>query len=191
LMTMHGPNATSNFEGFTGRHFREVVVNGNASRFVNPELPTLSGTTLPSSTTTLQGGTARGPLVGGNLSVLASMVGTPYLPSFDGAVLFVEDVGEGIYRIDRMLTQMAQAGLLRGIAGFVFGACNRCDPDSGDVPSFTLEEVVRQHVGPLGVPAYMGAAIGHLGPKMTVPLGVEAEVDADAGTIRLLTPAVV
>ena len=87
-------------------------------------------------------------------------------------------------------SKLGQAGLLDGIAGFVFGACPRCDPDSGDVEGFTLEEVVRQHVEPLGVPAYFGAAIGHTGRKLTVPLGVEAEVDADAGTLRLLEPAV-
>ena len=90
-----------------------------------------------------------------------------------------------------MLTQLAQAGALDGITGFVLGACARCDPDSGDVEGFTLEEVIRQHIEPLGIPAIVGLnAIGHTGRKVTVPIGVEAALDADAGTIRLLAPAV-
>ncbi len=190
LVTFHGPNATTPLAGFTGERFRRVVVDAQPAVLSNPPFGPDTPTLARYPTATVRGGRARGPLVGGNLSVLAAMAGTPYLPSFDGAVLFVEDVGEGIYRIDRMLTQLGQAGLLGRVAGFVFGACNRCDPDSGDVEGFTLAEVVRQHVEPLGVPAYTGATIGHLGPKLTVPIGAEAEIDADAGTLRLLAPAV-
>ena len=191
LITFHGPNATSNLNGFTGDRFRRVVMDAEALTLANPTYGPDTPVLARYPTTTLRPGRARGPLLGGNLTVLASMVGTPFLPSLDGAILFVEDVGEAIYRIDRMLTQLGQAGLLDGIAGFVFGACNRCDHDSGDSEGFTLDAVIRQHVEPLGVPAYTGATIGHLGPKLTVPLGAEVEIDAEAGASRLLAPATV
>ena len=190
LVTFHGPNATSNLNGFTGQSFRRVVMDADALTLANPPFGPDTPVLARYPTTTLRPGQARGPLLGGNLTVLASMVGTPFLPPLDGAILFVEDVGEAIYRIDRMLTQIGQAGLLDGIAGFVFGACNRCDHDSGDSAGFTLEEVIRQHIEPLGVPAYTGATIGHLGPKLTVPLVAEVEIDAEAGTLRLTAPAV-
>ena len=191
LVTFHGPNGISNFSAFTTARWREVVLDAATPTLSNP--PPAEDALVPRRTRTLtvQSGRARGPLVGGNLTVLSALVGTPYAPETDGRILFVEDVGEAIYRVDRMLTQLGQAGLLDGIAGFVFGACARCDADSGGLAGFTLEEVVRHHAGALGVPAVMGLdAVGHTAQKVTVPLGVEAEVDADAGTIRLLEPAV-
>ncbi|WP_412067290.1 LD-carboxypeptidase [Rubrivirga sp. IMCC43871] len=183
LVTFHGPNATSEMGGMTGDSFRRVVMDGTAA--------TLRTTGTPlSAPTPITPGRATGRLVGGNLSVLASLVGTEWMPDLGGHILFVEDIGEGIYRIDRMLTQLGQAGLLAGLAGFVFGVCPRCDPDSGEVDGFTLDEVVRQHIAPLGVPAFQGASIGHTSRKLTVPIGAEAEIDAAAGTLRLVAPAV-
>ena len=190
LATFHGPNGISNFSAFTTERFRSVVMDGEAPTLANP--PALEDALVPRGqrTVAVRSGRARGRLVGGNLTVLSAMVGTPYLPDTAGHVLFVEDIGEAIYRVDRMLTQLAQAGVLEGVAGFVFGVCSGCGPDSGGVSGCTLEEVVRHHVEPLGVPAFMGASIGHTTQKLTVPIGVEAEIDADAGTLRLLGPAV-
>jgi muramoyltetrapeptide carboxypeptidase len=141
-------------------------------------------------TRTIAPGSARGRLVGGNLTVLTAIVGSPYLPSFDGAILFLEDVREDIYRVDRMLTQLRLAGLLEGVRGVVFGSCDRCEPGEG-YGSLTLEEVLDEHVRPLGVPAFEGAMIGHQDRQFTVPIGVEVEIDASAGRITMLEPAVV
>jgi muramoyltetrapeptide carboxypeptidase len=120
------------------------------------------------------------------------MVGTPYLPSFDGAILFLEDFDEAEYRIDRMLTQLGQAGVLKGLKGVVFGQCTNCrDPDgSGAGGGFTLNSILRQHFGPLGIPAFEGSWFGHIADQFTIPQGVMAEIDADAGTLQLLEPAV-
>ena len=88
-----------------------------------------------------------------------------------------------------MLTQLKLAGVLDGIAGFVFGDCKDCDPGGG-YGSLTLLEVLNDHIAPLGVPAWYGSMIGHIKNKFTVPLGVEAEIDSTAGTIQLLEPPV-
>lgn len=189
LATMHGPNGLSDFAPFTAASFRRVVLDAEAALLESPAWP--GDRPAPPRTLTLAPGTARGRLVGGNLSVLTALVGTPYLPDTRGHVLFLEEVGEGIYRVDRMLTQLGQAGVLDGLAAVVFGVCSDCRPDSGPVDGFTIEEVLHHHLGSLGVPAFYNAAIGHLPQKLTVPLGIEAEVDAEAGTIRLLQPAVV
>ena len=111
------------------------------------------------------------------------------MPAFDGAILFLEDVREAVYRVDRMMTQLKLAGLLDRLAGFVFGRCTDCEPSSS-YGSLTLEEVLDDHIAPLGIPAYRGAMIGHIRRQFMVPVGVEAEIDADAGRLRLLEPAV-
>jgi muramoyltetrapeptide carboxypeptidase len=98
-------------------------------------------------------------------------------------------VREQIYRIDRMLTQLALSGILARVRGVVIGKCTRCDPGEG-YGSLTLEEVFDDHVKPLGVPDWHGAMIGHIDRQFTLPLGVEAEIDAARGTIRLLESAV-
>lgn len=191
LVTFHGPNALARWDRFSVEHMRRVLFAGEAPTLANPvdENP---DHLVPRThrIRTITPGRARGRLIGGNLTVLAALVGTPYLPSFDGAILFLEDVDEQIYRLDRVMTQLALAGVLERIAGFVFGACERCGPGEG-YGSLTLEEVFADHVGGLGVPAWHGAMIGHGMPQWTVPVGVEAEIDAGVGTVRLVEAAVV
>jgi muramoyltetrapeptide carboxypeptidase len=136
-------------------------------------------------------GKAQGKLLGGNLTVLTALVGTPYLPNFDGAILFLEDVDEAEYRIDRMLTQLGQAGVLKNLKGVVFGQCTDCVNKGNSYGAFTLNDVLTQHLGSLGIPAYQGAFFGHITDQFTLPLGGMAEIDADAGTLRLLEPVVV
>jgi len=103
--------------------------------------------------------------------------------------LFVEDVDEAVYRVDRMMTTLKLAGVLDRIAGFIFGRCTDCDPGSG-FGSLTLEQVLEDHIAPLGIPAFRGSMIGHIPEQFTLPIGGRAEMDADGGTIRLLEPAV-
>jgi muramoyltetrapeptide carboxypeptidase len=134
-------------------------------------------------------GRARGRLLGGNLTVLSAILGSPYVPAMDGAILFLEDTGEQIYRLDRMFTHLALAGVLRRLAGLVFGRCTDCGPGEG-YGALTLYEVLADHVKPLGIPAFRGAMIGHIDRQFTVPVGLPAEIDAERGTIRLLEPAV-
>jgi muramoyltetrapeptide carboxypeptidase len=121
--------------------------------------------------------------------VLSAIVGSSYLPDWEGRILFIEDVEEKLYRIDRMLTQLGLAGILSKVRAVVFGICMNCDPGEG-YGSLTLEEILDDHLKPLGVPAWSGAMIGHAGRQFTLAEGIEVEVDASQGTIRMLEPAV-
>lgn len=187
LVTFHGP---SPLERLSADYFRRVVMEGEAVSFSNPNEPP-EDTIVPTKDRirTITGGRIRGPILGGNLTVLTAIMGSPYLPDFRGSLLFLEDVNEAVYRVDRMLTELKLAGVLDQIAGFVFGRCTDCDPGEG-YGSLTLEQVLEEHVLPLGIPAFSGALIGHIDRQFTLPLGIETEIDANAGTIRLLEPGV-
>jgi muramoyltetrapeptide carboxypeptidase len=187
LVTFHCPFPRHRFSADS---LREVVFEGATPTFRNPALVNSHETVQTEDRVQfLNPGRASGLLVGGNLSVLSAIVGTPYVPDFEGAILFLEDIDEAIYRLDRMLTQLALAGHLRRLAGFVFGHCTDCPPGKGH-GSLTLEDVLRDHFGPLGIPAYRGALFGHIERQFTLPIGAAVELDAEAGTLRLLAPAV-
>ncbi|HBQ59194.1 MAG TPA: LD-carboxypeptidase, partial [Balneolaceae bacterium] len=114
-------------------------------------------------------------------------VGSGYLPSFKGAILFLEDIGESVYRIDRMLTQLKLAGILDELSGFVFGKCTDCSAGNN---SLSLEQMLDDHIKPLGIPAFYGAMISHEDDNITLPIGIEAEIDADNRRIQLLESGV-
>lgn len=181
IITFHGPVATSVWNPFSVNYVQRILLDAEPVRMQNPPL------TRPQ---TITGGKARGQLVGGNLSVLSAMVGSDYLPDWENKILFVEEIGEDIYRVDRMLTQLKLAGILDKISGFIFAECTRCEAGEGDEPSLTLSQVLSDWVRPLGIPAWYGSAIGHIRDKFTVPVGVEVEIDANRGIIQLLEPAV-
>ncbi len=190
LVTFHGPVGISTWNEFTTDHARQLLFEGKALEMHNPSDSGDNLVQVENRVLTITPGTARGRLQGGNLSVLTAMIGSDYLPDFSGSILFLEEVGEAIYRVDRMLTQLKLAGVLDQIAGFVFGRCSNCSPGKG-YGSLTLEEVLADHIAPLGIPAWYGSMIGHIEDKFTIPLGVEAEINADSGTIKLLEAAVV
>ncbi len=191
LVTFHGPNGLGRWDSWSLEYFKRVLFAGEAVTMENPTALSDRNalTQTENRVQTITPGTARGRLVGGNLTVLTTILGSPYVPSFDGAILFLEDVGEDLYRVDRMFTQLKLAGLLDRIRGFAFGTCAECGPGEG-FASLTLEEILADHVKPLGVPAWFGAMIGHQTPQWTLPVGGEVEIDAGKGTIRMLGPAV-
>jgi len=133
----------------------------------------------------LSGGVAEGPLVGGNLSLLAATMGTPYALQAEGKIVFIEDVDEAPYRIDRMLTQLRLAGVFEACAGVVFGAWTRCEPAAGK-RSLSIGEVIQDIVVPCGKPILAGVEAGHCAPTLTLPLGVRWRLDADNASLTLL-----
>jgi muramoyltetrapeptide carboxypeptidase len=190
LVTFHGPVGVSPWNKFNVEWMRRVLIDAEAVTFSNvKEIKDDLLTQTENRIQTITPGTARGPLLGGNLTVLTTIIGSGYLPAWDGCVLFIEDVQEAPYRIDRMLTQLRLAGILQKARAVIFGNCTKCDPSS-DFGSLTITDVLHDHLAPLGVPAWRGAMIGHIERQFTLPIGVEVEVDATAGTIKMLEPAV-
>jgi muramoyltetrapeptide carboxypeptidase len=135
----------------------------------------------------LVGGTAEGPLLGGNLSVLTRLLGTPYLPPLDGAILLLEDVGERPYRLDRMWTHLALCGVFDRVRGVALGGFTDCEEPSGEYGS---AEVLATLAAEAGLPCVAGLPVGHGAVNMPLPLGVRVRLDADAGRLEFLEPAV-
>ncbi len=189
LVTFHGPVGISTWNKYSTQFVRKLLFNAEAFSMENPREIGDNLVQVKDRVLTINGGKAKGILLGGNLSVLTAMVGSEFLPDFKDNILFLEEVGEDIYRVDRMLTQLKLAGILSKLSGFVFGKCSDCGPGKG-YGSLTLEEVFDDHIRPLGIPAWYGSMIGHIEKKFTIPLGIEAEIDADNGRITLLEPSV-
>lgn len=170
LVTFHGPTARASLTEFS-RASLDCALRGADS----------CGTA--SEARTLVSGRARGRLVGGNLAMLAALAGTPFAPDYDGAILFAEDVGEPVYRLDRMFAQLRLCGAVGKCVGIVFGAFTgipKDDPAGG--PDDLLDEIARA----IDVPCIAGAPIGHIDDQWTLPLGALAELDADALTLRVV-----
>jgi len=189
LVTFHGPNGASAWNTFNLDWMKRVLWNGEAATFAN--LKETDDTLVPvkNRTRTITPGKARGRLLGGNLTVFTTIIGSGYLPDFNDCILFVEDVEEAPYSLDRMFTQLKLAGILNQVKGVVWGTCDKCSPGEG-FGSLTIPDILDDHLKPLGVPAYSGAMIGHVDRQFTLPLGVQVELDADAGTITMLESAV-
>src|SRR5260370_31867952 len=120
--------------------------------------------------------------------MVASAIGTPYAPPFDGAILFLEDSGEKAYRIDRMLVQLGQAGVLGRVAAVVFGALRA--PDGSEAEHRLIGECVAEQAARLDCPVLSGIEAGHGSANFTIPFGVRARVATVARTLGLLEPAV-
>ncbi len=130
-------------------------------------------------------GRAEGLLAGGNLTVLCHLLGTPYEPDLRGRILFLEDVGEEVYRLDRMLTQLRQAGALRDVAGIVLGRFAVPPTRREFPPDRPLSEVFAEVLAPLGVPVIGGLQAGHCAAKRTLPLGTRAILDTGSGVLHV------
>ncbi|MEO6236760.1 MAG: LD-carboxypeptidase [Vicinamibacterales bacterium] len=193
LITFHGPIGLGRWDPYSLEYYRRVLFNGEKVTYANKQGISTERNALTQvefRTQTITPGKARGRLLGGNLTVLTTILGSPYLPDWDDAILFCEDVHEDLYRVDRMLTQLKLAGVLGRIKGFVFGGCSECGPGDGNYGALTLEEIFADHIKPLGVAAWQGAMIGHAQPQWTLPEGAQVEIDATAATMTLLEAAV-
>ena len=178
--TLHAPNAGGRWPADSWNSFWWLAFAG-----AGPVLELRRHTGWPDPAyEVLTPGVVEGPLLGGNLSVLSALVGTPWMPDMTGAVLFLEDVGEAPYRIDRMMSQLALSGMLGKAAGVVFGQCTNCSPDDAD--GVSVADVMRHHLGALGVPACIGANIGHVAGQLSLPSGARVRLDAGAGTLAVL-----
>jgi len=189
LITFHGPTAFSTFNEFTAEHFKKALFSTEPlGELKNPDES--DKITLQYPLRTVFPGKASGRLTGGNLSLIAATMGTPYEIETENRILFLEDVSEDSYRVDRMLTQLQLAGKLDKVKGVIWGRCRKCD-DSLATGVFTLGEVIDNILAPLKVPVISGMMIGHTANKLTLPLGVQATLDADAQTLTITEAALV
>ena len=185
LVTFHGPIGSGSWNRFNVDQFQRVLLNGELVEYRNKSEAGDELVPRQNRTVTIRGGKARGELVGGNLTVLTALAGSAYLPDFSGKILFLEDVSEAPYRVDRMFSTLKLMGALDKVAGVIFGECTDCRPGDG-YGSLTLEQILDDYLLPLNIPAYRGAMIGHRREQFIVPVGGKVELDADAGTFRLL-----
>jgi muramoyltetrapeptide carboxypeptidase len=172
LITYHGPTARGTLTHFSRESLRRAVVEGRDS----------CGKAVAART--VRAGRAHGRLVGGNLALLAALAGTPYAPDYRDALLVMEDVGEPPYRIDRMLTQLRLAGVFAQIAGLVVGHFTECSP-ANDLSPSALDPLIGEAADVAGVPALAGVPVGHIDDQWTIPLGANAQLDAESQTLTV------
>ncbi len=174
-VTFHGPTARAELSIFSRESLQRALAGGD------PAGPAADARVLAR-------GRVRGRLVGGNLAILCALAGTAYAPDYRGAIVVMEDVNEAVYRIDRMLTQLRLTGALAACAGIVFGQFTDIPVDAPEevLGVRTLDDVLGEVASALGVPCIAGAPIGHVADQWTLPFGAQAELDADARTLRIL-----
>jgi len=184
LTTFHGAMGLDDWIGTDNlKWFQKIVMNA--------EMPTMSNNINFNGTVRINGGKAKGRTIGGNLSLITSLLGTRYFTTadFSGKILFLEDVGETPERVDRMMSNLRLGGYLNEISGFVFGQCTNC-PYNATV-SFSTFEVISRYTSDLDIPSFYGSQIGHISEQFLIPVDLNVEIDADAFTITLLETAVI
>lgn len=190
LVTFLGPMLAPDLGANPSAYTRESFLAAITSRKPPGRLPHPPGAPPP---VTICPGRASGKIIGGNLSLLAAVLGTPFAPDTTGSILLLEEIGEDPYRIDRMLTQLKQSGALAPVRGIIIGECVACEPQDRPQPddSFTLADVFREHLGSLGIPCLYGLPLGHGRHKATIPLGLTAVLDASRGSLTFNEAGVV
>jgi muramoyltetrapeptide carboxypeptidase len=180
LATIHGPVVT---------HLGNLGSADQAALFAMLETPGRS--LLFDGLEELIPGRVQGPLLGGNLEVFSRLIGTPYLPELDGAILFFEDLGERPYRIDRLFTALDLAGVFGAVSGVVVGDFSGCrEPEATRADSPTVDEVLIERLGRLPIPVALGAPFGHQTRNRALPYGTLCELDTTTGRLIALEGAV-
>ncbi|HEX3822787.1 MAG TPA: LD-carboxypeptidase [Candidatus Sulfotelmatobacter sp.] len=193
LVTFHGPVVLSEFTPYTQDCFRRALFSKEPlGALGNP--PESNPLRPAHRLRTIRGGRASGPLMGGNLTLISTLMGTPFEIDTKDKLFFTEDVGEEPYRIDRMLTQLRLAGKLNTAAGIVMGECLDCRPNDYK-PSFawnlTFGEVLDDRFQGVTAPVLSGLTIGHTADQLTLPLGIQSTLDADKGQLIVEEPATI
>ncbi len=189
LVTFHGPVASSTFSDYAKNHVVNVLMNPFAPYKIKISPDNAAKESNLYKTELITKGKCRGKLIGGNLSLLSALAGTPFaLRNTKGKILFIEDVGEQPYRIDRMLTQLLQSVDFKQLAGIALGIFEDCNPK--DVNSQSLMDVLKDRLGNLGIPVIYGLSFGHIRDQFTLPVGIEAELDTENAAMTFLETSV-
>ena len=188
LVTFHGPVGISSFNDFSLASLEHVLVHPKR-RYKFPyqrEKNTLDNPEY--DLYTIYKGKAKGLLIGGNLSVIVSMIGSKYELDFKDKIVYLEEISEKTYKVDKMIVQLLQATNIKEAAGIAFGIFSKCD--RGDEPRLTLKEAITSLLQPLKIPISYGFPFGHIATKITLPTGVRAKLNATKNTLKLLGKAV-
>lgn len=189
LVTFHGLMGVSDFNKFSVKSFQKVLVDPRESYKYPYKREKGSKDNPEYDRYTLTGGKAEGELIGGNISVLDSMIGTRFEPDFEGKIVFLEDVEEKTYRVDKMVYHLLTGTNLKKAAGIILGACDECNV--GEAPTLSLNVALDDLLRPLGIPVSYGLAFGHIKRMLTIPIGIRAAMDADKNSFELLEAAVI
>jgi muramoyltetrapeptide carboxypeptidase len=189
LVTFHGPLGTSDFNRFSVKSMKKVMLEPD-SIYKYPYKREKGSRNNPEfDRYTLSGGSAEGTLIGGNISVLDSMIGTRFEPDFENKIVYLEDIGEKTYRIDKMVFHLLSGTNLKQAAGIVMGVFGECNIN--EEPRLSLKVALDDLLKPLGMPVSYGLSFGHIKRMLTIPTGIRAGMDADKNSFWLLEPAVV
>lgn len=192
LVTFHGPVGISTFNEFSVRYFNEVLMSAN--EYITLYNAAEDSASAEYQVVTIVTGVGRGKLIGGNLSIVVSMIGTRFDVESKNKIIFLEEIGEEPYRIDRMLTQMLEAGKFDEASGVMLGVFKNCEAKEKD-PSFpkslALKEVLFDRLGDLKIPVIYGMSFGHITNKFTLPFGIEAELNSGAQSVKLIESTVI
>ncbi|MCB0282700.1 MAG: LD-carboxypeptidase [Calditrichaeota bacterium] len=192
LVTFHGPVATSTFTDFTTKYFKKVLMNAEPAGEID-DAPYDDNHQTSSRIWTLNGGKSRGRLIGGNLSLMQATMGTPFEFESDGAIIFIEEVGEEPYYIDRIMNQFKMAGKFDKCQGVIFDKLSDVQPSKFGASFYrnlSVEEVITDYFKDYDFPVCVGFSLGHIKNKPTMPLGILAELDADRKKLSFLEAAV-
>jgi muramoyltetrapeptide carboxypeptidase len=187
LVTFSGPMSGvemwNGIDPFTEEHFWTTVTSAAKPGIVhNPDAKPFR---------TVHRGKASGTLLGGNLSLITSILGTPFVPSFKYSLLFLEEIEEECYRFDRMMCQLWLAGIVKETKGILIGELTDVKASDTTKPFLSVEEILSDYLSPLSMPILRDLVYGHIPRKLTIPIGIEARMDADAGTLEFMESAVV
>ena len=194
LVTFHGPVGMSTLSDYATEHLLNVLMRPDYGYVIpmaldNSRKAYYEPDNAHYALRTVVPGTGTGRLMGGNLALVSALAGTPYAADIRDALLFLEEVNEEPYRVDRMLMQLNLNQPLRTAAGIMLGIFEGCGP-ADDGPSLTLDETTDQHLRPLKIPAVTGWSFGHIRHQFTLPMGIQARLDTGRQTLTLLEPAV-
>jgi muramoyltetrapeptide carboxypeptidase len=191
VITFHGPGGISTFSDYSVNHLQSVLFEGATNYTMRSAIANDERAEKEPEfqMKTLRAGVAEGALWGGNLSVFAALIGTPFLPKLAGSMLFLEEVNEEPYRIDRLLTQVRQHVGDDHPAATLFGVFRRYEPKD-DAPTITLAQVLEDHAAAQPTPTVKGYSFGHISHQMLLPIGVRARLDTAHNTLTLLSAAV-
>ena len=188
LVTFHGPVGTSNFNRFTMRSMRKVLMEPQEGYKYPYKREKETRDNQEYDRYTIMGGKAEGELIGGNISVLDSVIGTRFEPDFENKLVYLEDVGEKTYRVDKMVYHLLSGTNLKKAAGIVMGAFDECNIN--EEPALSLKVALDDLLKPLGIPVSYGLSFGHIKRMLTIPTGIRAAMNADKNSFELLEPAV-